>query len=66
MMGTNSESRKRLSEALFSEPQWKADEPLCCEMHGRVLVALRRVYGSSDITEAVALADALEDEGLLS
>ena len=64
MASSNSEARKR-TEALFSEPQWKSDEPLCCEMHGRVLTALRRVYGTADITEATALADALEDEGLL-
>lgn len=51
---------------MFSEPQWRSDDPVCCEMHGRVLTALRTVYGSSDMGEAVALADALEDQGLIS
>lgn len=63
-MAERADARKR-REALFSEPQWRSDEPGCCELHGRVLTALRRVYGSSDMGEAVALADALEDEGLL-
>ena len=65
MSASNSEARKR-TEALFAEPQWRNDEPVCCEMHGRVLTALRTVYGSSDMGEAVALADALEDQGLIS
>ena len=65
MAGQRADARKR-HEALFSEPQWRSDEPVaCCEMHGRVLTALRKVYGTADITEATALADALEDEGLL-
>lgn len=64
MMAETSEARKR-RESLFSEPQWAPSEP-CCELHGRVLTALRRVYGTADHGEAVALADALEDQGLIS
>ena len=63
-MAETSEARKR-REALFSEPQWSPSEAVCCEMHGQVLTALRTVYGSSDMGEAVALADALEDQGLI-
>lgn len=63
MSGTRADARKSREAALFDEP--RSDDPICCEMHGRVLTALRKVYGSSDITEAMALADALEDEGLL-
>lgn len=63
MMPTaNSESRKRRSEALFSEPQWAADPPP--DRHGRALAALRKVYPTADWLEADALLDALEDEGL--
>lgn len=64
-MAETSEARKR-REALFSEPQWSPSEAVCCELHGRVLTALRTVYGASDMGEAVALADALEDQGLIS
>lgn len=64
-MTANSEARKR-HEALFPEPQWSGTEPMCCEKHASVLTALRKVFGSADLMEAQALADALEDEGMLA
>lgn len=46
--------------------QFGSDEPVCCERHERVLRAVRRVWGDADLVEAAALADALEDEGMLA
>lgn len=62
MSAPNSESRKR-REALFSEPQWAPSER--DTLKGRVLAALRRVYGDADAAEGDALLDALEDEGVV-
>lgn len=61
-MAETSEARKR-REALFAEPQWAPSER--DTVKGRVLAALRRVYGDADVPEGDALTDALEDEGLL-
>lgn len=62
MMGTNSEARKSRE----SQPLAVLREADRLQREEKVLRALSRVYFGATWVEASALADALEDEGLLS
>lgn len=65
MSGTRADARKRTEQQrAWDREEWSPSE-VCCDQHARVLVALRAVYGTADLGEAVALADALDDAGFV-